>query len=52
MSPVRRTTSYRSLHGLTRSLIHNMVIGVSEGYKKLQFEINGVGYRAAKAGNQ
>ncbi|HIU44404.1 MAG TPA: 50S ribosomal protein L6 [Candidatus Ventrousia excrementavium] len=42
---------HRSLHGLTRSLIHNMVIGVSEGYKK-ELEINGVGYRAAKAGNQ
>ena len=42
---------HRSLHGLTRSLIHNMVIGVSEGYRK-ELEINGVGYRAAKAGNQ
>ena len=42
---------HRSLHGLTRSLIHNMVIGVSEGYKK-ELEIDGVGYRAAKAGNQ
>ena len=42
---------HRSLHGLTRSLIHNMVVGVSEGYKK-ELEINGVGYRAAKAGNQ
>ncbi len=42
---------HRSLHGLTRSLIHNMVIGVSEGYKK-ELEINGVGYRAAKAGTQ
>ena len=31
---------HRSLHGLTRSLIHNMVIGVSEGYKK-ELEING-----------
>ena len=34
----------RSLHGLTRSLIHNMVIGVTEGYKK-ELEVNGVGYR-------
>ena len=42
---------HRSLHGLTRSLIHNMVIGVSEGYKK-ELEINGVGYRAAKQGNK
>lgn len=35
----------RSCHGLLRNLIHNMVIGVSEGYKK-DLEINGVGYRA------
>ena len=34
----------RSLHVLTRSLIHNMVIGVTEGYKK-ELEVNGVGYR-------
>ena len=40
---------YRSLHGLTRSLVHNMVIGVSEGFKKT-LEVNGVGYRAAKEG--
>ena len=39
----------KALHGLTRSLINNMVIGVSEGYKKT-LEINGVGYRAAKQG--
>ena len=39
----------KALHGLTRSLINNMVIGVSEGYKKI-LEINGVGYRAAKQG--
>lgn len=39
----------RSLHGLTRSLVHNMVIGVSEGFKKT-LEVNGVGYRAAKEG--
>ena len=37
----------RALHGLTRSLIHNMVVGVTEGFKK-QLEINGIGYRAAK----
>ena len=42
---------HKSLHGLTRTLIHNMVIGVSEGYKK-ELEINGVGYRAAKQGSQ
>ena len=40
-----------SLHGLTRTLIHNMVIGVSEGYTKT-LEVNGVGYRAAKQGNK
>ena len=41
----------KSLHGLTRTLIHNMVIGVSEGYEKV-LEVNGVGYRAAKSGNK
>ena len=41
----------KSLHGLTRSLIHNMVVGVSEGYTKT-LEVNGVGYRAAKQGNK
>ena len=41
----------KALHGLTRSLIHNMVVGVSEGYKKV-LEVNGVGYRAAKQGNK
>ncbi len=41
----------RSLHGLTRSLINNMVIGVTEGYKK-ELEVNGVGYRAQKDGNK
>ena len=40
----------RALHGLTRALIHNMVVGVTEGYKK-ELEVNGVGYRAAKEGN-
>lgn len=39
----------RSVHGLTRTLINNMVVGVSEGFKK-ELEINGVGYRAAKQG--
>ena len=39
----------KSLHGLTRTLIHNMVVGVTEGYQK-KLEVNGVGYRAAKAG--
>ncbi len=40
---------HRSLHGLTRTLIHNMITGVTEGYKK-ELEVNGVGYRAAKEG--
>ena len=41
----------RSLHGLTRTLINNMVVGVTEGYSKT-LEINGVGYRAAKQGKE
>ena len=41
----------KALHGLTRTLIHNMVVGVSEGYEKV-LEVNGVGYRAAKQGNK
>ena len=40
----------RSLHGLTRTLISNMVIGVTEGYKK-NLEVNGVGYRCQKQGS-
>lgn len=39
----------RSLHGLTRALVNNMVVGVTEGFSKV-LEINGVGYRAAKEG--
>ena len=39
----------RSLHGLTRTLVNNMVVGVSEGCSKT-LEVNGVGYRAAKEG--
>ena len=42
---------HRALHGLTRTLLHNMVVGVHETYKK-ELEINGVGYRAAKEGNK
>ncbi len=42
---------HKSLHGLSRTLINNMIIGVTEGYKK-QLEINGVGYRAAKEGKK
>ena len=41
----------RSLHGLTRSLLNNMVVGVTEGYKKT-LEVNGVGYRVALEGNK
>ena len=41
----------KALHGLTRSLINNMVTGVSNGYEKT-LEINGVGYRAAKQGKK
>jgi len=44
------TRTARSLHGLTRTLVANMVIGVSEGYAK-NLEIVGVGYRAAMKGN-
>ena len=39
----------KSLHGLTRTLINNMVVGVTSGYEK-KLEVNGVGYRAQKAG--
>ena len=41
----------RSLHGLTRTLINNMIIGVKDEFKK-ELEINGVGYRAQKQGNK
>ncbi|MCI7740240.1 MAG: 50S ribosomal protein L6 [Lachnospiraceae bacterium] len=41
----------KSLHGLTRSLLNNMVVGVSEGYKKV-LEVNGVGYKCAKQGKK
>ncbi|MDY6325610.1 MAG: 50S ribosomal protein L6 [Catonella sp.] len=41
----------KSLHGLTRTLINNMVVGVTEGYAKV-LEINGVGYRASKKGKE
>ena len=42
---------HRSVHGLTRTLLHNMVIGVTEGFKK-ELDVNGVGYRVAKEGNK
>ena len=41
----------RALHGLTRTLLNNMIIGVTEGYTKT-LEVNGVGYRAAKQGKK
>ena len=42
---------HKSLHGLTRTLLSNMVEGVANGYKK-ELDVNGVGYRAEKKGNQ
>ncbi len=51
---VKRPTEqkkHKALHGLTRTLIHNMILGVTEGYEKT-LEINGVGYRAAKQGKK
>ena len=41
----------KSLHGLTRTLLNNMIVGVTDGYEKV-LEINGVGYRAAKQGKK
>ena len=41
----------RSLHGLTRTLLNNMVVGVTDGFKK-NLEVNGVGYRVAKDGKK
>ena len=49
---VKRPTddkAHCALHGMTRALLHNMIVGVSEGFKK-ELEINGVGYRASKEG--
>ena len=40
---------HTALHGMTRALLNNMVVGVSEGFKK-ELEVNGVGYRVAKEG--
>jgi len=42
---------FKAMHGLTRTLINNMVVGVTQGYTK-RLEINGTGYRAAKAGSK
>ena len=51
---VKRPTddkAHCALHGMTRALLHNMVVGVSEGFKK-ELEVNGIGYRAAKEGSK
>ena len=45
------SNNHRALHGLTRSLVNNMVVGVSAGYRRV-LEIEGVGYRAAKEGDR
>ncbi len=42
---------HKALHGLTRTLLNNMVVGVTDGFKK-ELDVNGVGYRAQKQGNQ
>jgi len=42
---------HKSLHGLTRTLINNMIVGVEKGYSK-ELDVNGVGYRVEKKGNQ
>ncbi|MEG2857447.1 MAG: 50S ribosomal protein L6, partial [Clostridia bacterium] len=42
---------HKSLHGLTRSLVNNMVVGVTTGFTR-ELEVNGVGYRVAKQGTQ
>ena len=42
--------THRALHGMTRALINNMVVGVSQGFEKV-LEVNGVGYRAEMSGN-
>ena len=42
---------HRSLHGLTRTLLHNMIVGVTEGFKK-ELDVNGVGYRVAMEGGK
>jgi len=45
------TPRHRSLHGLSRTLLNNMLIGVTDGFKK-ELDINGVGYRATKEGTK
>ena len=51
LAPRSDTPRARAMWGLSRTLVDNMVVGVSEGFKK-ELEINGVGYRAAKEGNE
>ena len=48
---VTRPNDEKALHGLTRTLLNNMVVGVTEGYKK-ELDVNGVGYRVAKEGKK
>ena len=50
ITPLNETKDAKSVWGMTRTIINNMVLGVSEGYNK-NLEINGVGYRAAIDGN-
>ncbi|MBQ9912228.1 MAG: 50S ribosomal protein L6 [Firmicutes bacterium] len=50
LTPVNETTEANAQHGLARALVHNMVVGVSEGFAK-KLEIQGVGYKAEKKGN-
>ena len=51
VNPIDETKFSRSLHGLYRSLINNMIVGVTTGYKK-QLEVIGVGYRVAQKGSK
>lgn len=51
VSPVGETKRARSMWGMSRTLVENLMVGVSEGYKK-ELQINGVGYRAAMKGNK
>ena len=51
LSRTSDSPKHRSLHGLSRTLVSNMVVGVTDGFKK-ELDINGVGYRATKEGNK
>ena len=48
---VNDSKEMRALHGLNRALVNNMVVGVTDGFKK-ELEVNGVGYRVTKEGNK